>query len=120
MLDDIISLVQSDFVPTRRITDNTLIAFECVHAILSRRNGRRGDYYAYKLDLFKAYGRLDWDFLKSVMEKLGFHSKFIQWIMLCVTTVRYSVRFNGTTMSHFCPELYTKVIHFQLIYFFWS
>jgi hypothetical protein len=72
MLDDIISPEQSAFVPTRRITDNTLIAFECVHAIR-----RRGDYYAYKLYLFKAYVCVDWDFLKSVMEKLVFHSKFI-------------------------------------------
>jgi hypothetical protein len=103
MLDDIISPEQSAFVPTRRITDNTLIAFECVHAI-RRCNGRRCDYCPYKLDLSKAYDCVDWGFLKSVMEKLGFHSKFIQWIMLCVTIARYGVRFNGTVMSPFLPS----------------
>jgi hypothetical protein len=77
MLDDIISPEQSAFVPTRRITDNTIIAFECVHAI-RRCNGRRCDYCLYKLDLSKAYDCADWGFLKSVMEKLGFHSKFVQ------------------------------------------
>jgi hypothetical protein len=86
MLDDVVSQEQSAFVLNRRITDNALIAFECVHAI-QRNNGRRGDFCAYKLDLSKAYDRVDRDFLKSVMEKLGFHNKFVQWIMACVTTV---------------------------------
>jgi hypothetical protein len=50
-------------VPTRRVTDNALLAFECTHAI-QRTNGRTGDFCAYKLDLLKAYDRVDWGFLK--------------------------------------------------------
>jgi hypothetical protein len=58
MLDDVVSQEQSAFVPNRRIIDNPLIAFECVHAI-QRNNGRRDDYCAYKLDLSKAYNRVN-------------------------------------------------------------
>jgi hypothetical protein len=101
-------------VPTRSITDNAIIAFECVHAI-HRGFGNRGDYYAYKLDLSKSYNRVDWldlsksynrvdwGFLKSLMEKLAFHNTWVQWVMTSVTTVRYSVRFNGTVLSPFRP-----------------
>jgi hypothetical protein len=38
------------------------------------------------------------------MEKLAFHSKFLQWIMTYVTTVRYSGRFIGTPLSPFRPS----------------
>jgi hypothetical protein len=103
ILDEIISLEQSAFMPTRRITDNALIAFECAHAI-QRPLGRKEDFCAYKLDLSKAYDRVDWGFLKQVMERLGFHSKFVQWIMTCVTTVHYSVRFNGASLNPFRPS----------------
>jgi hypothetical protein len=58
LLDEVISSEQSAFVPTRCIKDNALIAFECVHEI-QRYNNRRGDYCAYKLDLSKAYDRVD-------------------------------------------------------------
>jgi hypothetical protein len=103
ILDEIVSPEQSAFVPTRRVTDNALLAFECTHAI-QRTNGRTGDFCAYKLDLLKAYDRVDWSFLKQVMKKLGFHSKFVQWVMTCVTTVCYSVCFNGTMLSPFRPS----------------
>jgi hypothetical protein len=103
ILDVIINPEQSAFVPSRRITDNAIIAFECAHEI-QRSNGRRGDFCAYKLHLSKAYDRVDWGFLKQMMMKLGFHSKFIQWVMVCVTTVCYSVHFNGTVLSPFRPS----------------
>jgi hypothetical protein len=58
ILDEIISPEQSTFVPSRRITDNAIIAFECTHEI-QKLNGRRGDFCVYKLDLPKAYDSVD-------------------------------------------------------------
>jgi hypothetical protein len=63
ILNEIINPEQSAFVPTRRITDNALIAFECAHAI-QRTYGRIADFCAYKLDLSKTYDRVDWCFLR--------------------------------------------------------
>lgn len=102
ILDGLISPEQSAFVPVRRITDNALIAFECIHAI-QHGVGDQQEFGAYKLDLAKAYDRVDSGFLQSLMEKLGFHHQWVQWIMACVTTVRYTVRFSGTPLSPFVP-----------------
>jgi hypothetical protein len=101
LLQDIIGPYQSAFIPGRLITDNALIAFECIHSI---QTGSRGDFCAYKLDMAKAYDRVDWRFLEGVLVKLGFHSKWIRWVMMCVTTVRYSVRFNGHLLDSFSPS----------------
>jgi hypothetical protein len=60
-------------------------------------------FCAYKLDMSKAYDRVDWVFLEEVMHKMGFSCRLIQWIMLCVTMVRYSVKFNGALLEAFSP-----------------
>jgi hypothetical protein len=52
----------------------------------------------------KAYDRVDWRFLERVLAKLGFHSTWIRWVMACVTTVRYSIRFNGKMLDPFTPS----------------
>jgi hypothetical protein len=66
LLDEIIDASQSAFIPGRMITDNALIAFECLHAI---NNGHRGckKFGAYKLDLTKAYDRVDWRCLEGIL-----------------------------------------------------
>ena len=38
------------------------------------------------------------------MVRLGFAHRWVQWIMTCVTTVRYTVKFNGTLLESFAPE----------------
>jgi hypothetical protein len=85
------------------LTDNAIIAFECIHA-LQNGSANAGKFCAFKLDLMKAYDRVDWKFLETSLRKIGFADKFIGWIMECVKTVRFSVRFNGKLIQKFCPS----------------
>jgi hypothetical protein len=103
ILGELISVNQSAFIPGRLITDNALVAFECLHFIEQNSNMKK-NFCAYKLDLSKAYDRVDWEFLKKVMQRLGFCHRWVDWIMSCVTSVRYQVKFNGTLLDSFSPS----------------
>jgi hypothetical protein len=102
ILGQIVLMNKSAFVPRRLITDNALVAFECLHFIEQNTNAEK-NFYAYKLDLSKAYDRVDWDFLKKVLQRLGFSGRWVNWIMSCVTSVRYQVKFNGNNLDTFSP-----------------
>jgi hypothetical protein len=93
---------QSAFVPGRMITDNALLAFECLH-YMEHGTSPNSPFCAYKLDLSKAYDRVDWSFLESTMHKKGFSHLWVQCIMACVTMVRYSVKFSGTLLEKNSP-----------------
>jgi hypothetical protein len=55
------------------------------------------------LDLSKAYDRVDWDFLEKALLKWGFCNGWVAWIMECVKSVKYSVKFNGKLLEQFSP-----------------
>ena len=52
----------------------------------------------------KAYDRVDWHFLKSMLGALGFALMWINWIMTCVTTVKFAMRLNGQLLETFSPS----------------
>ena len=58
---------------------------------------------AIKLDMSKAYDRVEWDFVEKVMRKLGFHEKWIEWVLKCITTIIYSVLINGEAQGKITP-----------------
>jgi hypothetical protein len=102
VLHKCISDNQSAFVPGRSILDNAMAAIELVHYMKAKTRGKRGDV-ALKLDISKAYDRIDWEYLRDIMSTMGFSQKWISWIMLCVETVDYSVIFNGNTVGPIIP-----------------
>ena len=57
-----------------------------------------------KIDRSKAYDRVEWNFLKNMMLRLGFAQKWVDLVMLFVTTVQYSVRQNDMDIGPIFPN----------------
>lgn len=62
------------FMPDRLIIDNALIAIEIFHTMKSRQKGRCGTI-ALKLDMSKAYDRVEWGFLRKLVLMMGFDGR---------------------------------------------
>ena len=77
--------------------DAALIANEVIDSW--KKTGEKG--LICKLDIEKAYDSVNWQFLMSVMQKIGFGVKWREWIWSCISTVKFSVLINGEPAGFF-------------------
>ncbi|XP_023926429.1 uncharacterized protein LOC112037833 [Quercus suber] len=101
-LNKLISPVQIAFVPGRKGLDNVLVAQELFH-VLDKKKGKEG-YMAIKVDLEKAYDRMEWCFIHKVLHAFYFPQNLIRVIMSCVTSTKVSILFNGEKLEAFNPS----------------
>ncbi|CAH9083997.1 unnamed protein product [Cuscuta epithymum] len=94
---------KSAFVPGRSIVDNVMLAFESHHYLRRKRQGKTG-YAALKLDMSKAYDRVEWDFLEGIMRRLGFGDRWVSLIMNCISSVSYSIPFDDGELGPIWPS----------------
>ncbi|XP_058787037.1 uncharacterized protein LOC131661492 [Vicia villosa] len=103
VLQEVIDVEQSAFVHGRLIIDNALISLECFHWMKKKTKGKKG-VMVLKLDMSKAYDRVEWDFLLGVIEAIGFPISMVQVVSKCVKTVKYQVLINCQPSSIVSPE----------------
>ena len=104
IMADLISPNQNAFIKGRSISDNIILDGEIINTIRKKRKGK-GIVGALKLDMEKAYDRLSWNFIKAIMESMGFSQHWVNLIQECISTVSFQLQINGTTFEAFSPQI---------------
>ena len=78
----LVNKAQNAFVGGRQILDASLIANEVINSMMRRKE--KG--IPCKLDVEKAYDKLNWKFLLMVLREMGFGRKWIGWIKWYIST----------------------------------
>lgn len=85
--------IQGVFVRGRSIADNIPVCQGMVRGYHKDRGSLR---CFLKLDMRKAYDTLDWSFIEAVLFGLNFPRHFINLMMTCISTPKFSIMINGS------------------------
>lgn len=99
LLDTMIDPNQTAFIPHRSIVENGIINHEVMH-YLNHRNGKK-TYMVVKVDMAKAYDKVEWSVLVGILLRHGFDNQFCQLLLECMSTTTYSILINGSPCGFF-------------------
>lgn len=93
-MNKIIVTNQSPFVEGRQIQDNLIIVHEAFHTLKKLES-----YMAIKLDMSNAFDWARWPFLKQILLKFGFDTKWVDLVLKTLSTISYKLKVNGTLVK---------------------
>nr|GEY45689.1 RNA-directed DNA polymerase, eukaryota [Tanacetum cinerariifolium] len=91
VISDIVSDVQSAFIPNRQILDGPFI----INEVLSWCKRKKQQVMIFKADFTKAYDSVRWDFLDDVLDAFGFGNKWRLWISGSLSSGMALILVNG-------------------------
>jgi hypothetical protein len=100
IIPKIISTEQGGFVLGRETTEGAIIAHETLHSIKEHNISA----FVVKLDMMKAYDKLNWFFLLLVLHQFGFSSRWCKWIKACISGAHFSILINGAPAGFFASS----------------
>ncbi|CAL1382606.1 unnamed protein product [Linum trigynum] len=102
LMTQLVHETQTSFVHGRQITDNICILQEVVHSMRAK-TGRFG-WMTLKIDLAKAYDRIQWIFVRDTLVAAKVPQEFIELTMSCITTASMQIQWNGGLTEEFRPS----------------
>lgn len=100
-LDTIISFTQARFSANKKAADYVIIVQEYI-THFRKIKGKRANMIL-KIDLEKAFDRIEWSFIHDFLLYFNFSNKLIHLIMSCVTSFSISILINGKPSQFFEP-----------------
>ena len=97
----VIALTQCGFVHNRSGSHNIIVAQEVIHKMKAGKGKR--DIMAIKIDLEKAYDRLDWRFVIDSLRDMGLNDHFLNLIWHCISFSFMDILWNGEKTGFFSP-----------------
>ena len=78
------------------------MAQEIIHSMKKKRNVRA--FVGVKVDMAKAYDRVDWVILNTILHSAGFFDHFWGLINRRISTVHYTLLINGRSAGGLTPQ----------------
>ena len=76
----------------RKILDGIILVQETIHSLkVTKKQGM-----TIKLDIAKAYDKLSWQYMRSILKAFGFGMEWVEWIMNPVSTPFFFILLNGS------------------------
>jgi hypothetical protein len=101
-LPDYISQSQSAFIAGRHISSNVILTQEIIHSF--KLKSWTSQAFLLKIDLAKAFDRLEWSFISQALTRIGFSPHFINLIYTCISTPSLSILINHEPTPFFYPH----------------
>lgn len=100
LIGGLISQCQSAFVPGMQLFDGVLIANEIIDKVTRDKK----ECVFFKIDFKKSYDCVNWDFLRSMMNNMGFGRTWMRWMEACIFKCHLSILVNGIPTKDFEVE----------------
>lgn len=100
-MDKIIGPWQRTFLLNRKAADNTIIVQDIITKF-RKMKGKEGNVIM-KIDLEKAFDKIEWSFIRNTLPYFNFRSNLINLIMFCICTSSVAILVNGTWTDFFSP-----------------
>ena len=98
LLPKLISMEQHGFVMGRSIGDSIALAQLMMNELNRKVEARNA---ILKLDMMKAFDRMEWDFIQEVLRRFGFSESLVNIISNCFQNQHISVNINGIRHGFF-------------------
>nr|KYP61054.1 Retrovirus-related Pol polyprotein LINE-1 [Cajanus cajan] len=102
VMDLLVHPNQCSFVPYKNSRDNIIVFQEVIHSMRFK-TGKKG-WMAIKIDLEKAYDRLNWKFIKETLIDIGLPNNFVELVWACISSGKLRMMWNGEALEEFLPS----------------